>query len=663
MRLPDRSAMSSIPLAVLWHGVDRPPPDPIPLRAGPLSAMFDPELAFLRYVRLGSREVLRGVYSAVRDQHWGTVAPRVTNLQIRQDSESFDLDFDVECCESAIDFVWRGAISGSRDGSIVFSMFGVARSTFCRNRIGFCVLHPIAECAGHKCQVESADGELSSGQFPKLISPHQPFKNIRAISHEVVPGVRAEVRMTGDVFEMEDQRNWSDASFKTYCTPLAFPFPVEIVAGTTISQEIRISVSGDVHRGIYGIPDQGEIIVEVGEEPAGIMPEIGLLLATDNLPLNPSEIARLRSLKLRHLRVDLALDHDRWPDDLARAARAARDISVGLEAALFLGTAPADKLSAVAQEAQALSAPLARWLIFHVGESATSPRWLHLARQSLATHGGRVPIGAGTPGNFTELNRNRPDQLLPDLICFSTNPQVHAFDDRSLVETLPMHLHIAETARSFVGSLPIAVTPLTLRPSPNPANPERGEGGVSGGPLPASVDPRQMSLFAAGWLVGALKYLAAAGIHSVTCFETTGWRGVMETETDPPAPELFRSIQGCTYPVYHVLADVSGEANEDVLRTSSSDPLSVECLALKRRGSLRLLVANLGPKRQTVVIRGCRGPLRMRMLDETNVLAAMVSAEEYRSTVETPLNPAGDGFRLQLRPFAVACLEGDRAER
>ena len=29
----------------------------------------------------------------------------------------------------------------------------------------------------------------------------------------------------GDVFEMEDQRNWSDASFKTYSRPLALPFP------------------------------------------------------------------------------------------------------------------------------------------------------------------------------------------------------------------------------------------------------------------------------------------------------------------------------------------------------------------------------------------------------------------------------------------------------
>ena len=35
---------------------------------------------------------------------------------------------------------------------------------------------------------------------------------------------------------MEDQRNWTDASFKTYSTPLSEPIPVTVKAGTRISQ-------------------------------------------------------------------------------------------------------------------------------------------------------------------------------------------------------------------------------------------------------------------------------------------------------------------------------------------------------------------------------------------------------------------------------------------
>jgi len=48
---------------------------------------------------------------------------------------------------------------------------------------------------------------------------------VRAITHEVAPGVRAEVRLLGDVFETEDHRNWTDANFKTYGTPLRLLFP------------------------------------------------------------------------------------------------------------------------------------------------------------------------------------------------------------------------------------------------------------------------------------------------------------------------------------------------------------------------------------------------------------------------------------------------------
>ena len=41
--------------------------------------------------------------------------------------------------------------------------------------------------------------------------------------------------MEGETFETEDQRNWSDASFKTYGTPLHLPFPVEVEEGTRVA--------------------------------------------------------------------------------------------------------------------------------------------------------------------------------------------------------------------------------------------------------------------------------------------------------------------------------------------------------------------------------------------------------------------------------------------
>ena len=50
----------------------------------------------------------------------------------------------------------------------------------------------------------------------------------------------------------------------------------------------------------------------------------------------------------------------------------------------------------------------------------------------------------------------------------SLNPQVHAFDNASLVETLEAQKWTVESARKFVGGLPISVSPITLRPRFNP---------------------------------------------------------------------------------------------------------------------------------------------------------------------------------------------------
>ncbi|NJN99474.1 MAG: hypothetical protein HC875_37925, partial [Anaerolineales bacterium] len=70
----------------------------------------------------------------------GTILPKLSNIQMDIQPDSFRISYDVENKQGDIDFFWRGAISGDTAGTISFSMDGEARSTFRRNRIGFCVL-------------------------------------------------------------------------------------------------------------------------------------------------------------------------------------------------------------------------------------------------------------------------------------------------------------------------------------------------------------------------------------------------------------------------------------------------------------------------------------------------------------------------------------------
>ena len=163
------------------------------LRAGPLEMKLDPASGFLRYIRLYDREVLRGIYVAVRDRDWGTVQPRITGFSLNQDESAFQVKFEAQCASDQVNFSWEGTIEGFSNGTLVYTMEGRALKDFMRNRIGFCVLHPIHECAGKVCLIERSDGAIENSRFPQFISPHQPFKDIRAMSHEVVEGVLATV--------------------------------------------------------------------------------------------------------------------------------------------------------------------------------------------------------------------------------------------------------------------------------------------------------------------------------------------------------------------------------------------------------------------------------------------------------------------------------------
>jgi hypothetical protein len=682
----------AIPLqrqAFLLCGTAEVPPPPWSLRAGPVEMLFDPATAFLRRLRVGGVELVRAIYGAVRDRNWGTVPPRISNLRPDISEDSFRLTFSVECREAAIDFRWHGQITGRDDGTVVFVFDGEARSTFLRNRIGLCVLHPLEECVGRLCTVEHTDGRLTHGRFPRLVAPHQPFKNIRAIAHEAASGLGVEVRFASETFEMEDQRNWTDASFKTYGTPLALPFPVEISAGTRVRQTVTVRLIG-MHGPARKTPTgwsaglQPALELKVSkadcksalrskecENPAPVrltvdlsaarpLPPIGLGMASHGGSLTKREVERLRALRLAHLRVDVKVGEPDWPARLRQAAKESADIGVALEVALFLTDNAERELDALVAACREASANVARWLVFHAREKSTTRRWIKLAQRKLRAFDAAIPIAAGTDANFAELNRQRPPADLGVLPCFSINPQVHAFDQETLVENPAAQAHAVAAAHAF-SRQPVVVSPITLRPRFNVVAtaadtvPVRHE-------LPSPVDARQMSLFGAAWTLGSLSWLAPlAEVHCLTFYETTGWRGVMEREGGSPLPEKFPSQPGAVFPVFHVFAALAGFGKVFPLR--SSQPLTALGLGLvDAENRKRVLVANLSGGQREVELESCLGVARVRVLDETNVGHAAPKPVSFTSAFipSLGLKPGGvrNGLcRFRLRRWAVAAVD------
>jgi len=644
--------MGDLSQSILYYGTDTQPAEQIPLRAGPLSLIY--EDGTIRYVKLGDVEVLHQVYSAVRDHNWGTVPGVLSDIKMDIQDDSFSITYTSAHQQNDIHFVWTGTITGGSDGTITFKKEGEALSTFQRNRIGFCVLHPM-NCAGLDCTILHTDDSTEEGAFPLHIAPHQPFFDIRSITHEAIPGVKVEVLMEGNTFEMEDQRNWIDASYKTYCTPLGLPFPVTVENGTKINQTITLKLHGtvpDVHA------QSDTLAFNINDEIAGKIPSIGLGSASHGKPLTDTEIERLKTIHLSHLRVEVRLWEHNAEAVFRQAVAESQAIGTTLEIALFISDKAEEELSTLRKWLDALQPEVSRWLIFHKKEKSTSEKWVLTARGHLKDYDKKIPIGAGTDAFFTELNREHPPVDVLDFVTYSTNPQVHAFDNASLTETLAVQTVTVESARQFSADKPIIVSPVTFKMRWNP-NATGAPPPVPEDELPPQVDPRQMSLFGAGWALGSIRYLAEGDVESTTYFETTGWLGVMETEKGSPLPEKFESIAGGVYPMYHVFADVGDFIGADVLSVNSSDRLKVDGLVMQKGNAQRIMLANYTAEIQSVVINGVSGKFTFRSLDASNAEAAMSSPKTYRAAGGRVVEVAGGELKLELSPYAVIRLDSE----
>jgi D-apionolactonase len=636
-----------IPSRVLQCGVDRPQPERTELRAGPLRLIY--EAGEIRYVRLENREIVRRIYVTLRDGNWATLLPSITNLEINSLADSFELSFDAEHCENGVDFMWRAKVSGNQDGTVAFRMNGECRSTFLQSRMGFCVLHPLPELAGRRCTVEHPDRTTDEQEFPYHVSPHQPFTDIYALKHEVVAGVEATIQFQGGVFEIEDQRNWTDGSFKSYSPPLSVPYPTTVTPETRISQTVTISTSGTARKTAACSPTPASLTV--ASDTLGKIPRIGLGFANGSEPLEQKQLERLARLNLNHLRVDLKLWEREYRSVLQRAWSDAASLDVPLEVAIFLSADESHELEDVAVTVDNLGANVFRWLVFRDGEESTGSETLRMARQFLRRENG-VEVGGGSDANFAALNRARPSPDDLDVICYPANPQVHLSDNSTLIEALEGQASTVISAKQWAGGRPIAISPVTLKPRSNSAENQDS--------LPADVDPRQRSLFGAAWTLGSLKYLAESGADSVTYFETHGRRG-LQLGGNITGDSIPYSKPDSVFPLYHVLADVGEFAGAKVLRVTSSDPLRVIALALVKNGVVRLMCANFTADKEIVEVNGLKGKSKTRWLSETEAEYAMSEPEAYRSQTSGWISPSEE-FKLEIPAYAIACVDVEVGE-
>jgi hypothetical protein len=188
------------------------------------------EIADIRYA---GRAVLRSVRGVVRDQDWETVPATARETTTMDDG----LDMSLDLVGLGADIDARLGLRATTD-TLSVTFHASVRKPFRRSRVGLVVLHA-ADLAGRPLAVTSPSRERTETRFPTDLAPEQPAVDIAGLAWSS-GGLATELVFTGDVFEMEDQRNWTDASFKTYSTPLWLPFPVLVEAGHEVHQTVVI---------------------------------------------------------------------------------------------------------------------------------------------------------------------------------------------------------------------------------------------------------------------------------------------------------------------------------------------------------------------------------------------------------------------------------------
>nr|MBA3326459.1 hypothetical protein [Paracoccaceae bacterium] len=458
---------------IALYGTDEEVPASRILRAGALSATL--EAGNLRHIRWGGEEVLRAVSFIVRDRDWGTYAPQISHLDVSEADGGFTVTLRAVTGDDARRFGYAARIEGRADGTLTFRGTGGTETGFETNRTGFVILHPIDGVAGAPVTIRHTHGREVESTFPEIIDPVQPMMDLRALTHTTPGGLRVETRMEGDTYEMEDQRNWTDASYKTYVRPLALPWPYRIEPGETIDQTITVTISGAP----TAASDPGAVALTPGAT-LGLVPPLGLGLRPENTHTTRGAVDALRALAPAHL----ILHHD------PRAGHDRATLAAMLDIARTLGADPwlealiartdnagaAAEVETLGQMAASLGDPFATVLVSPAPDlKCTLPGsvWPDAPDAATLYDATRrafpaARIGGGMFSYFTELNRKRPptDQL--DLVTFTTSPLIHAGDDRSVMESREAHPAITASVTRIAGGTPWAVGPSAIGVRDNP---------------------------------------------------------------------------------------------------------------------------------------------------------------------------------------------------
>jgi hypothetical protein len=570
--------------------------------------------AAIRNVTYQGAQIIDLLYTAIRPWDWSTLDP---------DEHSEVVEISGENCLVTITDLFAGSMQGKTvltlqpNGkfTIDYQLSGLGK--FEINRWGVCFCLNTGDWMGSK--VSASENTYS---LLKEISPQRVINGITQglfpasnNLHFIAPDKRSlKVLSTGKVLEAEDQRNWTDNTYKIYSGSLTEPRPFVIEKGMQWEQQVEFEVTPPTN----SIPDGSKIIAK--DIPS--LPRIGVQFNGE--PLLPSD-------DLEKALFILDIDHIRINEESLTAQKIATISKSGLvlEAALLSSNDGAE----LVREVEHLSARVpagSRLLINRQGRQIVQGSDLPKNK----TLNSYIP---GSDAYLVDLHREEFE--FGDAVSYSMVPTVHSSDPETIFKTLYTQKESIEFAKKFVAPQ-VSISPITFSTRGNPETGHLRDNRINFAQPEMAAQIKELS--AAAWTLGSVFALASAGAYSGTWHELFGEFGVIYSEGS--------AIKFS--PTFHALSALGAHhAHELTIATS----LDSSWVAFEDRESRKMVVASQRPWNVDITPKALAGYKSIQSLraDECEKASQIMDWWSYAE-----INPLISDIPLSITPFEILLLRG-----
>jgi len=570
--------------------------------------------AAIRNITYQGAQIIDLLYTAIRPWDWST---------LDSDEHSEDVKISGDNCTVTISDTFKGSMQGQTvltlrpNGKFTVDYKLTGLDHFEINRWGVCFCLHTGDWMGATVK--------ASGSEYKLASEISPQRVINGVTQGLFPASNEmhfvavdkrslKVISTGKILEAEDQRNWTDNTYKIYSGSLAEPRPFVIEKGITWEQCVEFEVSAPI-----GAAEDGAKIV-AKDIPS--LPRIGLQFNGEAL---------LQSDDLEKALFILDIDHIRVNEESLTAQKIATVSKSGLalEAALLSSHQGAE----LSREVEHLSARVpagSRLLIHREGRKIVQDEDLP-KNKSLNSY---IP---GTDAYLVDLHRNKYN--FGDSVSYSMAPTIHSTDPETIFKTLYTQRESIEFAKKFIATQ-VSISPITFSSRGNPETGHARDNRINFAQPEMAAQITELS--AAAWTLGSVFALASAGAHSGTWHELFGEFGVIYSEGS--------AIKFS--PTFHALAALGAHhAHEITIATS----LDNSWVAFEDRESRKMVVASQRPWSVEITSKVLAGYKTIQSLhaDECDKASQIMDWWSYAE-----INPLIGDLPLSLTPFEILLLRG-----